>query len=272
MVSNLHLYPLMGSLRLFNYLVLLIAIEAPSSAFAQQAPTWAATSRLSVDQGFQKYSKAQSLNLFSGSFEIPSGLANTHSLETDLLHSYVWDEFADQHPNQILALDFSYGFSHKLSSRDESIFTSLDLGAPISDKDRISGFQGSVEAGLGYKNRIGIQSFGFSTYATTYSFALDTANTAGTVYNKKATLLLRGIYGLHFSKRFSWGSRADLDQYVNVIGTRHQEYYFSTGPSYAWTKTLSTYAKVITTDAIETYKTPLDEQITSARVGLEWSI
>ena len=272
MVPNLHFLLVMEDFRALLYFGLSMLIGCPLLALAQQAPTWSASSRLSVDQGFQNYSKAHSLNFFSGTFDMPSSPENTHSLEVDFLHSYSWDEYADQHPNQILALDFSYGFSHKLNSLEESIYTFVDLGAPVSDKDRISGFQGSVETTFGYKNRIGIQSFGFSAVATAYSFSFDTANIAGSIYNKKVALLARGTYGLHLSKRLTWGNRVDLSQYVNVIGTNHQEYYFSSGPSYAWTKTLSTYAKVITTDAIETYKTPLDEQITSARVGLEWSI
>ncbi len=262
----------MEQIRVLLYLSLLVLVGCPLLALAQHAPTWSASSRMSVDQGFQKYSKARSLNYFSGSFDIDSDSVNSHSLELGLLHSYAWDEFTDKNPSQIQSLDLAYSFSHKLNALEETIYTSFDLGAPVSEKDRISGFQGSAESTLGYKNRFGIQSFGISAVATAYSFSFDTADLAGTVYNKQAALLFRGVYGLHFTKRFNWGSRVDLSQYVNVIGTNHQEYYFSTGPSYAWTKTFSTYAKVITTDAIETYKTPLDEPITSARVGLEWSI
>ena len=272
MVLNVHLFQLMEMIRWYTYFATLLLAFAPALAFAGRSQTWSASSRLTLDQGFQKFAKANSVNSFNVSYEIPTNRANTHSLDLSLIHSYAWDEFEDQHPNQIESIDMSYGFSHKLNSNDEMIYSSIDFGAPVSERDRISGFQGSLDGTIGYRNRLGFQSFDFSAVATAYSFKYDTADLAGSLYNKKSALLARAVYGLHLSKRFTWGNRIDLNQYVNVAGTTHNEYYLSTGPSFAWTQSLNTFAKVITTDAIETYKTPLDERITSARVGLEWSI
>lgn len=211
--------------------------------------------------------------------------SQSDSLQTNLSASFdythFWAKYQDEDNSYVEAITFSASQTHRIKGEStksygptlNSLSYAINFALPANESDQDAGFNGS----LGFNgsisgNILANNRWALSSEVIFYSFTYDTANEAGTIYNRKWSGDLSARLATPILRKLTWKNSARILTYTNTIDNSYQVYSASTGIGYQWNENLGTSASFSASDRVETTRRFLDDDTTAFRIGLEWQI
>ncbi len=150
--------------------------------------------------------------------------------------------------------------------------SSVSVGLPTNSTDRKAGFRAS----LSWENKISYVyrtlTFSADLTPTVLSYAYETNNAAGEQFNKKMEIVGGGGVSWKFAPRFVWSNSAHLIQFQNYANNYYHLYGVSTSVGYSITKKMRAAFAVSTNDRLQTDRNVFEQNNTSTKVILSWTL
>lgn len=261
-----------------NLLVTLLAVE--SSA---QAPQNKLTQRLQNPQsdfgllGALVQSKPQreeipqmTLANLTARYRLENSPNQVSFLGLSLDYSYTWAQYKDETHSQFDGVTASLARSFKMNP--SSYFNyGVEVELPANQADSDAGFAGSLSVPLEIALRFSRQTISFALQPSFYNYKFKTSTEDGVEYNKKIAGLATVALNSRFTKRFAWRNSVSLFEYQNMIGNTYQVYSMSSFLRYQILASITLLGGIVSHDRVITTNSVLADDITSTRVGTEWS-
>ncbi|MFN7455674.1 MAG: hypothetical protein ACK5RO_13580 [Pseudobdellovibrionaceae bacterium] len=209
---------------------------------------------------------------FSGielAYALEDSKTSSSSLSLAMDYTHVWAKYKDETNSYIEDLELRGLISRSSFPRGAKISTEASVGLPANEADKNAGFRGSAALKVAYSTTIMNQKASASLEPIFYSYRFDAANAAGTEYNKKWSIELRGNLTSQLLEKLSWRNQLSFFQYQNTINRNYQIYSASSTLALAWNKTVTTTLGMATRDRVISERQVLDDDTTSYRLGLE---